>query len=60
MTRDWGTDYDKYKKNKDKDIVLLNIANEAASCLVALANKESDTNFSSLEEMSTYTKEQVA
>jgi hypothetical protein len=43
-------------------MVLLSSANEAASCLVALVNKTSDSNYSflTLEEMSTYMKDQVA
>jgi hypothetical protein len=44
---------------KKKDIKLLNSANEAAACLVELANKEHDKNFSNLEQMQAYTKEQV-
>jgi hypothetical protein len=38
---------------------LLNSANEAAACLVKLANKERDKNFSNLEQMQAYMKEQV-
>jgi hypothetical protein len=38
---------------------LLNSGNEAAACLVELANKERDENFSNLEEMQAYMKEQV-
>jgi hypothetical protein len=38
---------------------LLNSANEAAACLVELINKEHDENFSNLEQMQTYMKEQV-
>ncbi len=46
------------KKNQ-KDIKLLNSANEAAACLVELANKAHDKNFSNLEQMQAYMKEQV-
>ncbi len=46
------------KKNK-KDIKLLNIANEAAACLVELANEERDKNFSNLEQMQRFMKEQI-
>ncbi len=46
--------------NKQKnDIKLLNIANEAAACLVELANNAHDKNFSNLEQMQAYMKEQV-
>jgi hypothetical protein len=38
---------------------LLNSANEAAACLVELANKDHDKKFSSLEEMQAYMREQV-
>ena len=38
---------------------MLNIANEAAACLVELANEERDKNFSNLEQMQAYMKEQV-
>ncbi len=38
---------------------MLNSGNEAAACLVELANKERDENFSNLEEMQAYMKEQV-
>jgi hypothetical protein len=38
---------------------LLNSANEAAACLVELANEEHDENFSNLEQMQAYMKEQV-
>ncbi len=48
------------KKNPNqKDINLLNSANEAAACLVELANKERDKNFLNLEQMQRYMKEQV-
>jgi hypothetical protein len=45
--------------SKKKDIKSLNSANEAAACLVELANKERDENFSNLEQMQAYMKEQV-
>jgi hypothetical protein len=38
---------------------LLNSANEAAACLVEVANKAYDKNFSNLEQMQAYMKEQV-
>jgi hypothetical protein len=38
---------------------LLNSANEAAACLVELANTERDNNFSNLELIQAYMKEQV-
>jgi hypothetical protein len=38
---------------------LLNSASEAAACLVELANKAHDKNFSNLEQMQAYMKEQV-
>jgi hypothetical protein len=38
---------------------LLNSANEAAACLVELANKECNKNFSNLEQMQRYMKEQI-
>jgi hypothetical protein len=38
---------------------LLNSANEAAACLVEVANKKRDKNFSNLEQMQAYMKEQV-
>jgi hypothetical protein len=50
------------KKNANqKTIKLLNSANEAAACLVELANKNSheEAKFSTLEEMQAYMKEQV-
>jgi hypothetical protein len=37
-----------------KDIKLLNSANEAAACLVELVNKEHDEDFSSLAAMQEY------
>jgi hypothetical protein len=39
---------------------LLNSANEAAACLVELANKDQNEKFSSLEEMQAYMREQVS
>jgi hypothetical protein len=44
------------KKNQ-KDIKLLDSANEVAACLVKLANKTHDENFSNLELMQAYMKE---
>jgi hypothetical protein len=38
---------------------LLNSANEAAACLVELANKDQHKKFSSLEEMQAYMRERV-
>ena len=38
---------------------MLNSANEAVGCLVELANKAHDENFSNLEQMQAYMKEQV-
>ncbi len=38
---------------------MLNSANEAAACLVELANRAHDKNFSNLEQMLAYMKEQV-
>jgi hypothetical protein len=49
----------KTAKKKKKDIKLLNSANKAAACLVVLANKAHDENFSNLEQMQAYMKEQV-
>jgi hypothetical protein len=46
-------------KKKQKYIKLLNSANEAAACLVELANKAHDENFSNLEQMQAYMKKQV-
>ncbi len=49
------------KKNaKKKNIKLLEIANEAAACLVELANKDRHDKFLSLEEMQAYMREQVS
>ncbi len=39
---------------------MLNSANEAAACLVELANKDQNEKFSSLEEMQAYMREQVS
>jgi hypothetical protein len=50
---------DKKNANK-KNIKLLNSANEAAACLVELANKDRHEEFSSLEEMQAYMREQVS
>jgi hypothetical protein len=47
------------KKNA-KQKKMLNSANEAAACLVELANKDHHEKFSSLEEMQAYTREQVS
>ncbi len=48
------------KKCTPKNIKLLNSANEAAACLVELANKDRHKKFSSLEEMQAYMREQVS
>jgi hypothetical protein len=42
-----------------KNIKLLNSSNEAAACLVELANKDRHKKFSSLEEMQAYMRERV-
>jgi hypothetical protein len=48
------------KKNANqKNISLLNSANEAAACLVALANKDRHKKFSSLEEMQAHMREEL-
>jgi hypothetical protein len=48
------------KKNANqKDIKLLNSANEAAAYLVELVNKERDENFSTLEAMHKYMEEKA-
>ncbi len=48
------------KKNANqKDIKLLNSANEATACLVELVNKECDENFSTLEAMNEYMEEKA-
>ncbi len=49
---------DKKNANK-KNIILLKSANEAAACLVALANKDRYENFSSLEEMQAHMREEL-
>jgi hypothetical protein len=49
------------KKNANqKDIKLLNSANEAAACLVELVNTEREKNFSTLAEMQERMAEQAA
>jgi hypothetical protein len=49
------------KKNANqKDIKLLNSANEAAACLVELVNTEREKNFSTLAEMQEHMAEQAA
>ncbi len=49
-----------HKKNTNqKDIKLLNCANEAAACLVELVNKNCDENFSTLEAMQEYMEEKA-
>jgi hypothetical protein len=49
------------KKNANqKDIKLLNSANEAAACVVELVNTEREKNFSTLAEMQEHMAEQVA
>jgi hypothetical protein len=49
------------KKNANqKDIKLLNSANEAAGCLVELVNTEREKNFSTLAEMQEHMAEQTA
>ncbi len=47
------------KKSNQKDIKLLNSANEAAACFVELANRERNKNLSNLEPIQAYMKEQV-
>ena len=48
------------KKNANqKDIKLLNSANEAAACLVELVNTEREKNFSTLAEMQEHMAEQA-
>jgi hypothetical protein len=48
------------KKNANqKDIILLNSANEAAACLVELVNQEHDENFLTLEAMHEYMEEKA-
>ena len=49
------------KKNANqKDIKLLNSANEAVACLVELVNTEREKNFSTLAEMQEHMAEQAA
>jgi hypothetical protein len=49
------------KKNTiQKDIKLLNSANELAACLVKLVNTEHEKNFSTLAEMQEHMAEQAA
>ncbi len=49
------------KKNANqKDIKLLNSANEAAACVVELVNTERKKNFSTLTEMQGHMAEQAA
>jgi hypothetical protein len=49
------------KKNANqKDIRLLNSANEAAECLVELVNTEREKNLSTLSEMQEHMAEQAA
>ncbi len=48
------------KKNANqKDIKMLNSANEAAACLVELVNTECEKNFSTLAEMQEHMAEQA-
>ncbi len=47
------------KKCKQKNIKLLNSANEAAACLVALTSKDHHKKIPSLEEMQAYMREQL-
>jgi hypothetical protein len=47
------------KNANQKNIKLLNSANEAAACLVALANKDRHKIFSSLEEMQAHMREEL-
>ena len=49
---------DKKNANK-KNIKLLNSANEVAACLVALANKDRQIFFLSLEEMQAHMREEL-
>ncbi len=48
------------KNANQKDIKLLNRANEAAACLVELVNTECEKNFSTLAEMQEHKAEQAA
>jgi hypothetical protein len=45
------------KTANQKNIKLLNSANEATACLVELVNKDHHVKFSSLEEMQAYMRE---
>ena len=60
--RDWDSDKSIYKKQKPKDIVSLNSAQQAACSLMALASKTSDCvdSFSTMEEMLRYMNQQIA
>jgi hypothetical protein len=50
-----------HKKNTNqKDIKLLNSANEVAACLVELVNTEHEKNFSTLAKMQEHMAEQAA
>jgi hypothetical protein len=48
------------KNANQKDIKLLNSANEAAACLVELVNTEREKNFSTLAEIQEHMAEQAA
>ncbi len=48
------------KNANQKNIKLFNSANEAAACIVELANKDRHEKFSPLEEMQAYMREQVS
>jgi hypothetical protein len=48
------------KNANQKDIKLLDSANEAAACLVELVNTEREKNFSTLAEMQEHMAEQAA
>jgi hypothetical protein len=48
------------KNTNQKDIKLLNSANEAAACLVELVHTECEKNFSTLAEMQEHMAEQAA
>ncbi len=54
------TKTDDKKNANQKNIKLLNSANEAAACLVELANKDRHEKFSSLEEMQAYMRECIS
>ena len=60
--RDWDSDKSIYKKQKPKDIVSLNSAQQAACSLIALTSKTSDCidSFSTMEEMLRYTNQKIA